>query len=251
MSIVLRTFAAVGLLLFGGILLLTFISPLQIERQARDYLRGEVEQRVNARLDQHQSPTLEKAASLLAGRYQAQIDSARQKLSEQLPARVEELVGQMQDPGCACRQPVVVAGIDWQAGLARMQERLTSLARNEYLQLVDGLLHELRIFTGSNALAFLLMLLATLRRQARVQQMLPAVLLLVAVLISSYFYLFQQNWFFSILFNDYLGYAYAGYLGVVYLLLCDLLLNRARVVSWLINRVLDMLGSTLQVAPCC
>lgn len=250
MSLLLRTFAAVGLLLFGGILLLTFISPLQIERQARDYLRAEVEQRVSARLEQYQSPTLEKAASLLAGRYQAQIDSTRQTLSEQLPARVEALVGQMQNPDCACRQPLIVAGVDWQAGLAHMQERLGALARNEYLQLVDGLLQELRIFSGSNALAFLLMLLVTLRRQSRVQQMLPAALLLVAVLISSYFYLFQQNWFFSILFNDYLGFAYAAYLGAVYLMLCDLLLNRARVLSWLINRFLDLLGSSLQVAPC-
>lgn len=246
MSMILRTFASAGLLLFGGILLLTFISPLQIERQARDYLQGEVEQRVSTQLGQYQSPTLEKAASLLAGRYQAQIDSAKQKLTEQLPARVEALVGQMQSPDCACRH----AGVDWQAGLAHMQERLGALARNEYLQLVDGLLHELRIFSGSNALAFLLMLLVTLRRQSRMQQMLPAALLLVAVLISSYFYLFQQNWFFSILFNDYLGFAYAAYLGVVYLMLCDLLLNRARVISWLINRVLDALGSALQVTPC-
>ena len=250
MGVILRTFASAGVLLFGGILLLTFLSPLQIERQARDYLQGEVEQRVSAQLGQYPSPTLEKAASLLAGRYQVQIDSAREKLIAQLPAQVDGLVGQMQNPACACRQPVVVAGIDWQAGLARLQERLSSLARNEYLQLVDGLLHELRIFSASNALAFLLMLLVTLRRQSRVQQMLPAVLLLVAVLISSYFYLFQQNWFFSILFNDYLGYAYAGHLGVVYLLLCDLLLNRARVISRLINRVLDALGSALQVTPC-
>lgn len=253
MTALLRTFALLGLLLFGGLLLLSWVAPMQIERQARDFIRLELEQQLSSRLAEPPPALLDRALGLIGGQ-QARLDALRTQVREQLPRSVDALIARMQQPDCPCRQPLQAEvrwlGIDWRLDASALQERVVEIARGEYLELVDGLLQEVRIFSACNVLAFLLMLLATLRRGTGVQHLLPAGLLLVAVLISSYFYLFQQNWFFSILFNDHLGFAYLGYLGLVYLLLADLLLNRARVISWLLNRLLDAVGSSLQVAPC-
>lgn len=78
----------------------------------------------------------------------------------------------------------------------------------------------------------------------------PGTLLLVATMVSSYFYVFEQNWFFTIIYNDYIGFAYIGYLSVVFLFLCDVVFNGARVTTEIINQALNAIGSALSVAPC-
>jgi hypothetical protein len=63
-------------------------------------------------------------------------------------------------------------------------------------------------------------------------------------------YLFEQNWFHTILFNDYVGFGYFAYLGVAVAFLADIAFNRARVTTDLINAVLNAVGSAVQALPC-
>jgi hypothetical protein len=51
-------------------------------------------------------------------------------------------------------------------------------------------------------------------------------------------------------FSDFVGFAYIGYLGGAFALLCDILFNRARVTTELLNGLLDAIGSAVQVVPC-
>ena len=43
----------------------------------------------------------------------------------------------------------------------------------------------------------------------------PGVLLTVSTLTCAYLYLFEQNWLLTMIHGNYLGFAYAAYLGVV------------------------------------
>ena len=79
---------------------------------------------------------------------------------------------------------------------------------------------------------------------------LPSALLLTSTLICSFFYVFEQNWLLTIIYDDYLGFAYLGYLGVVFLFLCDIVLNYARITSAIINAILNIIGSAAYVSPC-
>jgi uncharacterized membrane protein YphA (DoxX/SURF4 family) len=79
---------------------------------------------------------------------------------------------------------------------------------------------------------------------------LPAVLLVIATLVSGYFYLFEQNWFLNIVYNDYVGYGYIAYISIVFVLLCDVVLNRAKVTTDILNAILSAVGKTASLTPC-
>ena len=113
------------------------------------------------------------------------------------------------------------------------------------------LTREFRIFTATNALVFGLLILAVLlKRQAGLLLLPSAIVLLVAASITAYLYLFNQNWLHTLVFSDYVGFAYVGYLAVVFAFLCDIIFNRGRITARLLSRLLEAVGSTVQVVPC-
>jgi hypothetical protein len=61
---------------------------------------------------------------------------------------------------------------------------------------------------------------------------------------------FEQYWLLTIIDGSYLGLAYAAYLVVVFLFLCDIALNRGRVTTRLVNGLVDAVGGTLSLVPC-
>jgi len=76
------------------------------------------------------------------------------------------------------------------------------------------------------------------------------VLLLISTIICSYFYLFEQNWFFTIIYNNYLGWGYLIYLGVVFGFLCDVVFNKGQVTTEILNVIFEAIDSALTAVPC-
>ena len=72
----------------------------------------------------------------------------------------------------------------------------------------------------------------------------------VSTVICSYFYLFEQNWFYTIIYNDYTGYSFIGYLVIVFAILCDIVFNKARVTTEILNACLQALGQAASFVPC-
>ena len=69
--------------------------------------------------------------------------------------------------------------------------------------------------------------------------MLPAVVLLGAAAVTGALYLFNQNWLHTIVYNDYVGMAYLVYLAAVAVALTDIVFNKARVTTRLLNLAFD------------
>lgn len=69
-------------------------------------------------------------------------------------------------------------------------------------------------------------------------------------LVCSCFYIFEQNRPLTILYNDYLGFGYLAYLAVVFALLCDIILNRVRITTMIVNAVPEAVGSVASAVPC-
>ena len=88
------------------------------------------------------------------------------------------------------------------------------------------------------------------RRRAGLQLMLPAAALAGGGVVTAGLYLFAQDWLHTILFNDYVGLAYVAWLGVVVLLLDDILGNRARVSTRVVNAVLQTGGAGASTVSC-
>lgn len=54
----------------------------------------------------------------------------------------------------------------------------------------------------------------------------------------------------SAIHGDYVGFAYLAWLGVVFLFLCDIVFNRGRVTTELLNAFFIAVGSAFSAVPC-
>ncbi len=254
-----RAFVAIlsvfGVLLFGSAFVASYVNPPYVESIGREVVRIEVERRVNEKLETLDDSRLGKLAARLSGRNAAEIDVIRQQLVAGVPAKIAAVVAQMRDPNCPCRtfiESAITEGFrDRLSLLARMNTRLTHLIRTRYMEAVASLMREFRIFTGANALVFALLgLTVMLRKRATYQLALPAIILVGAAAIVGYLYLFQQDWLHTIVFNDYVGLGYFAWLGVAVACLADIVLNRGRITTMIVNGVLSAAGAAVSAVPC-
>ena len=255
-----RTFAlivsALGALLFGGLLLLTYVSPLTLERAAREVVRMEVERRVGEKIDVLTESRIVGLAEKALKQTDADIAAAKESIRRDVPARVAGVVADMLKADCECRRRMVERARTQESerlgALTRVRERLTSLIESAYGTVRDELLRELRIVSGSNAVAFALLGVVTLvRKRATWHLLLPLLVLVGAVLITGAVYLLNQNWLHTIVFGEYVGWGYSAYLGTVAAFLSDLAFNRGRVTTRVINEVIRAIPSGIgSISPC-
>lgn len=246
--------SAFGLLVFGGALLLSYLSPIQVEKALREVVRIELEKRVGEKVEALSHGMLATLAKRTLERQTKDIAALKAGLAAHVPERVAQVVGDMLNADCACRQQLAKAAVDIQVArigtLEQAQASLTRLIEVGYATVIHRLMNDFRVFTASNAGAFLLLgLIAVFRPGATLQLLLPAAALTGAVLIAGILYL-RQDWLHTLLFGDYLGFAYTGYLCLVALLLADILMNRARITTRLVNGLLQVVGSAVHAFPC-
>ena len=246
---------SLGFAFFAAAFVASYVAPGWVEQVARDAIRHEVEKQVRekvASLDEH---FLARQAQVLARGHAKDIEQARRQLEQQLPERLAQVIAEMGSLDCECRKRVE-AGIrdgllSQIATAAAARERLTELIRTKYLDIAAQVLREFRIFTGTHALVFGLLLGALVRQRRAGVHLLPAAaLLVVAGVATAYFYLFHQNWLHTLVFNDFVGFGYVAYLGLAFALLSDVAFNRASVTAHVLTHALEALGSAIEVVPC-
>jgi len=245
----------VGAVLFLGALVVSFTSPALVERGLREVLRIEVEKKVGEQLDGLADSRIVGFAQRALGRSDEQIEATREAIRKDAAARIVDTVTNMLEPDCPCRQRLKDyargAQLEGLGRLVQLRDRLAGLIESAYASVSASLLHEFRIFTVSNGIAFaLLALVAFVKKGARLQLLLPAIALVGAVAIAGGLCLFKQDWLHTIVFGDYLGWGYAAYLSAVASLLADILMNRARVTTQLANAALNVVGVAASAVPC-
>lgn len=245
----------VGATLFGSAFVISFLNPLLVERAAREIVRIEVERRVGEKIDVLSNSKVGALAQRALGKSDAEIAGARRDLAEGLPRRTAAVIANMLNADCECRKRLAQnaegAFRDRIASLEQARAELNGMIESAYVSVTTNLMREFRIFSGSNAVAFALLALVTwFRRAAALQLVLPAVVLLGAAAVTGALYLFQQNWLHTIVFGQYWGMTYVVYLGAVAAFLSDVVFNRARVTTRLLNALFQIIGSTVHVVPC-
>ena len=231
-----------GAIVFGALFLLSVISPIHIERAAKEIIRYQVSKRVSEKFDALDSSALVQKAKALIPGLEARIERGRGKLDERVSAALDAAFANMQNPSCECRRfmkSLVRSQLESDASVAELtRSRLAEFIQSKYGDVATKLLREFRIFTGSSAVLFaLLALIPLVRRNATVQLLPVTIVLLLGFAVSAWFYLFAQDWLNTILFGKYVGWAFAGWLAFSVLLLSDLLLNRARMTVNVISRI--------------
>lgn len=259
MKITLRIIGAFGALLFGSFLYFTYSTPGYVEEAGKDYIKSQVEKKINAQIDsitlKSGNGALSKIAKKLYEKNQERIESIKLQLKNNAHEKMASVIAEMRDLDCECRAKWA-AHIEQQfhiniTTLEATNQKLMDFMRIKYMEVAVELKRDVRIFAGSNTLIFLLLLLVSFfKPQAVTHLFLPGLLLVCSTIVCSYFYIFEQNWLFTIIYNDYLGYSYLTYIGVLFLFLCDIVFNRARVTTEIINAALEVIGQAASVAPC-
>lgn len=242
-----------GSIFFAAMLAMLQLSPEKFGEMAEGFVVEEVEKRVGNILPETTQIAPE--------------GSARERLLQAADSYLDNQVGKV-DTFLDDGGPKLVASVLAAAGLtscgcqAESQERLEAFltaaslgvrasfvsfqARivEEYEIVKKKLLADFMIFITCNLVAFLMVLgLAVLKGKVAVHLLPFALLLSGAIFLSAYWYLFGQNWFFTILFNDYWGISYAVAMAAVFAFLADIALNRARVTTMILNGITSVIGT--------
>jgi hypothetical protein len=116
--------------------------------------------------------------------------------------------------------------------------RVRSWAMSRYSALITEFVHELRIFTGSNALLFLLALLGLTRAPTHRGVQTVSVLIVVATLTAAWFYVMHQNWLLTFVLADYVGWSYLIWVGVVFVFLVDVVFLRGTIAQAVVSALI-------------
>ncbi len=259
MKYILRIIGVLGVLIFGAAFFFTFGVPGLVEGKAQEFIKQKIESETNEKIDSlsvvASESGLGKLASKLLKGQEAEVASLRSKLKEKTYEKTAAVIAEMSDLSCECRDTYaqrLKGNIELRiSSLASANAKIVDFMKSKYMDVSKNLTQDLRIFTGSNLLMFVLLLVASLMKpKAVIQLFVPGLLLASSTLVCSYLYLFEQNWFFTIVYNDFLGFWYLAYVVALFLWLCDVVFNRARVTTRLVNYALQFIGSALQALPC-
>ena len=261
-KISLRSFGLIGVLVFLPLFLFTFSDPNLIEKSARSFIEWELKNEMTKKIDSIQLPKSKKLEELFGDKAknlriktEQKLEALKRQLKDDAPKIIMTQVAKTSDLTCECRDK-------WEERLRSMlkfkitslektKEKLALFAQAKYMEIVEKLTLDIRIFLGANALIFsFLLLVSFLKPKATEHLFLPAILMLVSTVIGSYFYLFEQDWFYTIVYNDYVGFGYVAYLAIIFAVLCDIAFNKAKVVTAIINQFFNAIGSALSVSPC-
>jgi hypothetical protein len=255
MKISLRIIGIMGVALFTLLFGFTYGVPEAVEESAKGFVKVQVEREIRQKYNSSKVSTVEEKALLIAKDLGYEEQQIRDSIKNKLPEKIAEVIASMCGYDCEKKKQLtksITAGyMERISNIQVAQQKLASIIKRNYVEIVGNLKADLRIFLGSNGLMFgVLLLISFLKPKAIAHLYLPAVFLLVSTVMSGAIYLFGQDWFYTILYNDYMGFGYLAYIGVIFGFLMDITFNRARVTTEIINGILEMIGSVLTVAPC-
>jgi len=253
--LVLLILGLLGAMFFGFAFTTSIFNPGYVEEIAKEMIRAQVERKTHEKIAVLDAKFLAGKAGVLLKQHSEEMERTQQLLITNIPERVATIIAEMRNLDCECRQKVGKSlrdGLELHLlGATAAQERLVGLIRTQYMETAEKLTREFRIFTGTNALVFMLLAAAAyFKRRAGMFLLAPALVLVVAAVFTGSLYLFNQNWLHTIIFSDYVGMGYVGYMAIAFAFLCDILFNRARITAELVNLSLHAVGSAVQVIPC-
>ena len=255
MSAILRTTGIFGLVLFGILFTITFVSSEILEESAKGFIKLQIEKEVREKQVTISKSDIAFKAKNLAEKLGFESEKIQKDLADDLPKKIASIIASMCGYNCerkkALTQSITSSYLDRLKTIEIAQDTLGDVIKGKYVEIVGNLKFDLRIFLGSNFTMFLILLIVSFTKPKAIAHLfVPGLLLVLATILSSAIYIFGQDWFYTILYSDYMGFGYLAYLAVIFGFLIDVALNKARVTTEVINGIANALGSALSVVPC-
>lgn len=210
-----------GVLVFGALLAYVLLSPGGFEQRVKGFVVAEIEERLGER-------------TVPAGTTSVELEARIQETLKSLSGFVHASVDAMCREGCEDQLALieVARGIynTYLADLRIGADILRAMVEDRYLAILGELRADILIFLTCNLAVMALALILALFHADGASQVLPiSVILTFATVAASAWYVIGQNWFMTLVHADFYGWTYLVLLGVIFLVLLDIGLNRARV----------------------
>jgi len=243
---IIKTFLILGTIAYGVAFFYSLTSTQSIEKNARSFVKEQISKKTHEKIDnldsKYKDNKLVKLSAKIFKQKAIQLKLYKEALKSKIDEKLASVMVKMKNFDCECRKKytkyfngIITAKI---ANLESAKKKLEEFMTHKYMFVVENVIKDLRIFLGSSFFVLLLMTgLLLLKPQATTEVNLLAGTMLVSTATSSYLYIFNQNWFYTIIYNDFVGYFYLLYLGIIFLFLCDIIFNKSRVTDVIINGI--------------
>lgn len=254
-----KIFLILATFVYGMAFVYALTSAEKIEDNARGFIKEQIAKKTHEKIDnigsKHKDNKLVKLSAKIFKKKAAEVSHYKEALKSKIDEKLVAVMVKMKNMDCKCRQKykgILHSFITTKiTDLKTATKKLETFMTQKYMFVVENIVKDFRVFLGSSFFVLLTMLLLLFTKpQVSIQVSMLAGLMLVSTAISSYFYLFKQNWFYTIIYNDFIGYAYLMYLGIIFLFLCDIIFNKARVTTEIVNALLNALGSSISAVSC-
>lgn len=259
------------MLLFGTVFGLTYMDPELVEKSTKDWVAQEIERKIKSDYPQLFPPVIQEEGAQvlqkLQGHLKKRIIKLREVLFSDLPDRIAESIAR----SCVCRmknkdreevqrkyedtisyiKDYIVSSLKRKIDHSLVLiDRADDLIQGHYLHTIEQLMFDIRIFSGTNTLLFLLILsvMAIKTNQERPLMVVGGILTTVT-LVSAAIYIFGQNWFYNLMFNNYMGWGYLTLVGVITGLLLDIIFNKGRICTLIMEAIGAVLTPLASVCP--
>ncbi len=255
MKATLFSIGCIGLFLFGLCFILTFSAPGTFEESAKEFVKQQIEKEIKEKYQEVKASSFVGKVSALVNQFGYHEQQLREAIENGLPEKIGNVLARMCGYDCEKKKSVIQSikntYLEQISNYDSAQERLKEIIKNKYLTIFGNLKSDLRIFLGSNTLVFsLLLLISALKPRAFVQLSIPGILLFIATIVSVALYVFGQDWFYTLVYNDFMGWGYLAYIGVIFCSLTDIVFNKARVTTEVVNFYFNLIGSAISASPC-
>ena len=243
----LRLVAVLGCIFFGGLLGVVHLSPGSVERSAKAFVVGKLQDEIAGLADSSQGRLVKRGYDLLRERFEGQLADTGRALVEKLPEKIAGILARLCSFDCGTESKIAAFVRDYlkdrQKALALALTKFGQLVQGRYSAILGSLMTELRIVAACNLGVFMALLISSfLARPRRRFLILPSLFLLGSTLVVGYFYIFEQNWFYAILFERYLGLGYLGYVAFLFFWLIEIVYLKARITQMVFDAVGSMLS---------
>ena len=244
---------------YGILFAYSLSSPHNIERSARTFIKEKIAEKTHEKIDnigaKYKDNKLVKISAKIFKRKSQKLKQYKESLKNRVSEKLAAVMAKMKNLDCECRKKyaayyknIILSKI---TSLTQSTKKLQEFMQYKYMHIVQSLIKDMRIFLGSSFFLLLTMLtLLFIKPLAKMQISLVASMMLTSTLLTSYLYLFKQNWFYTILYSEYWGFWYLFYIGIIFLFLCDIIFNKARITTEIVNAILNALGSAFSTVPC-
>ncbi|GEA10976.1 hypothetical protein [Alteromonas sp. KUL49] len=248
MGKVLKTIGLFGLLSFASLFSVTFVSPEKVEESAKGFVTRQIEFEVRERHQDFAESRFSESASLIVENLAREKTQIYTDLDDQLPKKIAHIIGSM--CGYDCEKKKHIEQLITSSYLGRLksievaESTLSDVVKGKYVEIVGSLQFDLRVFLGVNSVMFFILLVISLLNPRAIRHLfIPGILLALATFVSSNIYIFGQDWFYTILYNNYMGFGYLVYVSIIFGFLIDITFNKAQVTSLVLSAIGTVIDS--------